>query len=686
LRATASKFLLPLGLLLAAAPAPGLTVLEIRVATSSDDAEESAVTGEVNLTSSDLELVRDGSADQWVGLRFPGPAIPAAATITSAWIQFEADATRSEETSLTLRADRSQASPTFTAAAADVSRRPATSAAVAWAPPAWTLVGEAGPGQRTPDLAALVQERVDALDWQAGDALSFLVSGSGRRTARSFDGLATGAPLLHVEFEPPANFRPVLAIASPLEGTTAFPGTPLAFSASASDAESGDVSASLVWSSNLDGVLGVGSSFSRSDLSIGSHLLTVSAADGHGGTAARTRRLTVFAPGPEVLAAGDIGSCTSDGDEATGALLETLAGTLLGLGDYAYPSASPGDFADCFTPSWGPHRTRILPVAGNHEYAQPGAAPYFAYFGPAAGDPSRPWRSFDLAGWHVVALDSNCGRVGGCDADSPQGRWLEADLAANSKPCTLAYFHEPRFSSGILGVEDDVLPFWQILYAHGADVILNGHDHAYERFARMSPAGLAEPERGIRSFISGSGGTGLHGAEEAEPNSEVRDETTYGVLRLVLEPTRYAWEFVGAGPGTFTDAGSEECVYGAPEVTITSPAADAVLPSGASVTLAATASDLEQGSLAERLVWTSSRDGALGSGASLTRVLSGGGHVLTARVTDETGLVGSAKVSITVSFPAGTGCGLGPELVGVLAGLLALRRAQASRGTPKRSR
>jgi hypothetical protein len=672
----------------ALSPALAGTILETRIAAPGDDAEEAAATGKVNLTSGDLELVRDGSTDQVVGIRFPGQTIPADAVIRDAWVQFTADGVRSEATSVTLRIDRSQASPEFSTSPGNVSLRPRTSASVAWTLPPWTLAGEAGPAQRTPSLVAIVQERVGAIDWQPGDALTFIITGSGRRTAQAFDGQPLGAPLLHVEFDPPANYNPVLSIASPLEGTTTFPASALQFTASATDVESNDVSASILWTSSLDGILGMGSSFSRSDLTVGTHTLTVSASDGQGGFSSRTRRLTVYPRDNQILAAGDIGSCTSAGDEATGALLETLPGTILGLGDFAYPGTSATDFATCFDPSWGPHKARIIPVAGNHEYSLPGAAPYFAYFGAAAGTPGAPWRSFDLAGWHVVALDSNCGRVGGCGAGSPQALWLEADLAANSKPCTLAYFHHPRFSSGIVGVDDSLLTFWQILYDHGVDVILTGHDHAYERLARMSPSGVAEPERGIRSFVAGSGGTSLHGADEAEPNSEVRDETTFGVLRLSLQPTSYSWEFLGAGPGTFTETGSEECIYGAPAVTITSPANGATFPSGASVTLSGSVADLEQSSLAASLVWTSSRDGELGSGASLSRVLSGGFHVLTASVTDETGLAGSAQISVTVSQPAGggAGCGIGPELGPGLAALLwasARRRQRAvSRATP----
>ena len=674
------------------ASAAGAATLETRVTASNGDAEENAATGLVNITSSDLELVRDGANNQVVGIHFPNQAIPGGATITAAWVQFQADAAGSEATALAVQGDLTQESPAFTTAPTNISARPRTSAFVDWTPAAWSA-GAQGLAQRTPSLISIVQERVNAGDWVEGNALTLIITGTGRRNAVSWNGDAAAAPLLHVEFEPPSNLLPVLSIASPLAGTTALEGSTIAFSATAIDPESGDLSASISWTSDLDGMLAVGPSFSRSDLSVGVHELTVQVSDGEGGVTTRSRTLTIFAPSNELVTVGDIGDCTSNGDEATGALLETVGGTLLTLGDTAYEVGSAAEFANCFAPSWERHKSRIIAVAGNHEYGV-SAAPYFAYFGAAAGNPSAPWRSFDLAGWHVVLLDSNCGDVDGCDASSPQGQWLEADLSTNSKPCTLAAFHHPRFSSGVVGVDDDVLPFWQTLYAHGVDVIVAGHDHAYERFARLNPSGMADPSRGIRSFVSGAGGTGLHGADEAEPNSETRNEVAFGVLRLLLEPTSYSWEFLGAGPGVFTDTGSESCVFGAPVVTITSPVGGATFPNGVTVNLSASASDLEEGSLSTNLVWSSNQDGELGTGASLSLVLSAGKHTLVASVTDETGLIGSAQRTITVQVPPGAGCGIGPELPLVLAlwfgasRLQASRaaRLQASRATPKRSR
>ncbi|MEN8160426.1 MAG: Ig-like domain-containing protein, partial [Myxococcota bacterium] len=544
--------------------------------------------------------------------------------------------------------------------------------------------------QQTPSLATIVQERVNAIDWQPGDALSFLVSGpgGGGRSAAAFDGSPTGAPLLHVEFDPPANHHPEIAITSPLQGTTVFAGSSVSFAGTASDFESSDVTASLMWTSSLDGILGTGGSFSRSDLTVGAHTITVTATDGAGGFSSRTLRLTVFAAEDTLVAAGDIGTCTETGDEGTGALVETLAGTILGLGDYADPAGATADFDTCFDSAWGRHRARMQPVPGDVEYQQAGATPYFTYFGSAAGDPTKGYYSFDVGDWHIVALNSRCDEIGGCQDTSPMGLWLDADLLANEKACMLAYLHDPRFSSGEAGVDDTVFGLWQMLYDYGVDVILQGDDQAYERFARMGPTGVAEPLRGIRSFVVGTGGQGFQAAAESEPNSEVRDETTFGVLQLTLAPTSYSWEFLGAGPGSFTDSGSEDCVPGVPIVNITSPATGANFNFGANVTLSATATDLEEGDLSASTVWSSSKDGPLGTGATIeVNSLSTGSHKLFARVTDATGLLGDHQVSVNINAPSGGGggCGIGPELapgLGLLALLRARRRSAGRRRSP----
>jgi hypothetical protein len=680
-------------MLLVAGGAPAGTIVEAQVAASVDDAEEDAATGSVTLEETDLELVQDGAATQWVGLRFPDQAIPADATIVDAWIQFEASDTSSTATSLSFRVDRSQDSPLFTPAPGNLSSRPLTGSAVAWSPPAWPTLGEAGPAQQTPSLAAIVQERVNAIDWQPGDALSFLVRGPGGgvRTAAAFDGSPTGAPLLHVEFDPPANHHPEIAIASPLQGTTVFAGTSVSFTGTATDVESADVTSSLMWTSSLDGILGTGGSFARSDLTVGAHTIAVTATDGAGGFSSRTLRLTVFAAEDKLVAVGDIGTCAGTGDDATGVLVESLAGTILGLGDHADPAGATADFDTCFDPAWGRHRDRMRPVPGEDEYLAAGATPYFTYFGSAAGDPTKGYYSFDVGDWHIVALNSRCAEIGGCEDTSPMGQWLDADLLANEKVCMLVYLHDPRYSSGEVGVDETVFGLWQMLYDYGVDVILQGDDQAYERFARMGPTGVADPLRGIRSFVVGTGGQGSQAAVESEPNSEVRDETTFGVLQLTLAPTSYSWEFVGAGPGSFTDSGTEDCVPGVPIVNITSPPSGSNFNFGANITFSATATDLEEGDLSASTVWSSSKDGPLGTGATLeVNDLSTGSHKVFARVTDATGLLGDHQVSVNIGAPSGGGggCGIGPELapgLALLAGLRA-RRRRASLGERKRTR
>ena len=217
------------------------------------------------------------------------------------------------------------------------------------------------------------------------------------------------------------------------------------------------------------------------------------------------------------------------------------------------------EFTACYDPTWGRHKARTRPSPGNHEYHTPEAAGFFEYFGAAAGNPGQGWYSYELGGWHVVVLNSECSAVGGCDPGSPQGVWLAADLAASNAPCLLAYWHKPLFSSGVHGPNSFMKPLWEALYAAGADVILNGHDHIYERFGRQDPNGQADPVAGIRQFTVGTGGAGLTSVVAVQPNSEVRNDTDFGVLKLDLQPGRYDWQFVPIAGNDFTDNGSGSC-------------------------------------------------------------------------------------------------------------------------------
>jgi len=264
-----------------------------------------------------------------------------------------------------------------------------------------------------------------------------------------------------------------------------------------------------------------------------------------------------------LVGAGDISSCSNNGDEATASLLDGIPGTVFTTGDNVYEVGSSTEFANCYSPTWGRHKGRTRPVVGNHEYGTAGAAGYYGYFGAAAGDPAKGYYSYDLGAWHIIVLNSNCGSVGGCAAGSAQEKWLRADLAAHPNVCTAAMWHHPRFNSGAQhGSSTSSQAFWQALYDYGADVVLAGHEHTYERFAPQNAAGNADALRGIREFVVGTGGKSHYGFGTPLPNSEVRNGDTYGVLKLTLNATSYAWQFVPVAGQTFTDSGSASCVGG----------------------------------------------------------------------------------------------------------------------------
>ena len=265
---------------------------------------------------------------------------------------------------------------------------------------------------------------------------------------------------------------------------------------------------------------------------------------------------------PVVVAAGDITSCGTESDDATAELVGDIDGTVLTLGDNTYPDGSAEDFDECYDPAWGRFKDRTRPSPGNHEYSTGAAEGYFDYFGDAAGDPNEGYYSYDLGGWHLVALNSNCGEGEiRCGPGSLQGRWLKEDLDANGEEaCTLAYFHHPLFTSGSYrpGVAR-VERLWETLDAAGVDVVLNGHDHNYQRFAPQDPGGKADPEGGIRQFVVGTGGRSLYEISDPIANTEVHNDDSYGVLKLTLHPNKYEWEFIPVEGETFSDSGGGLC-------------------------------------------------------------------------------------------------------------------------------
>lgn len=258
--------------------------------------------------------------------------------------------------------------------------------------------------------------------------------------------------------------------------------------------------------------------------------------------------------GAVLVGAGNIARCDMSIDEATARLLDLIPGTVFTAGDNTYASGTLSDLSSCFGPSWGRHKARIRPAAGDREYSASSASGYYSYFGAAAGPAGKGYYSYDLGDWHVVVLNSSISMSAG----SPQEQWLRADLAASAKPCTIAYWHYPRFSSYSTHTRAAIKPLWDALYAAGADVVVNGHYRFYERFAPQTPTGQADP-RGIRQFIVGTGGTGQNPFDTVMPNSEVRKTGVFGVLKLTLNSGSYTWEFVPVAGQTFRDSGSGTC-------------------------------------------------------------------------------------------------------------------------------
>jgi hypothetical protein len=266
---------------------------------------------------------------------------------------------------------------------------------------------------------------------------------------------------------------------------------------------------------------------------------------------------TVVGPTPDqsavLVGAGDIGLCGSDGAAATGRLLDAIPGTVVALGDIAYPSGTAGQFRACYDPVWGRHKHRTRPAPGNHEYESPFAQPYFDYFGENAGLTGLGYYSFTAGPWFVLSLNSNVpsGRT------SEQGLWVRSELQAQGTRCTLAYFHYPLISSGPNGDTPAMAELWSLLYEFGVDVVLVAHEHLYERMAPISPAGDLDVARGIRQFTVGTGGSQLSSPVRTHPRSE-RIISGHGVLRLTLNRDAYEWAFIGVN-GVLADTGVGAC-------------------------------------------------------------------------------------------------------------------------------
>jgi hypothetical protein len=338
-----------------------------------------------------------------------------------------------------------------------------------------------------------------------------------------------------------------------------------------------------------------------------------------------------------LVGAGDIADCGETSDEATATLLDNISGTVFTAGDNAYPDGSATDFTNCYEPSWGRHKARTRPSPGNHDYHISGASDYFAYYGASAGPAGRGYYSYDIGDWHVISLNSNVDRT----TNSPQVTWLRDDLAASTKQCTIAYWHHARFSSGTQhGSNTSMQPIWQALYEAGAEIVVSGHEHNYERFAPQDPTGVADAATGIREFVVGTGGASHYNTFAPIANSEVRNGTTWGVLKLTLDAGTYSWQFIPIAGQTFTDAGSGTC-HGPPGGGGVSPSQSTIAASPATIVAGG----------APSTITVTARD-ALGnpiSGATVVLSATGSGNTLTqpAATTNASG-VATGSLSSTV--------------------------------------
>jgi hypothetical protein len=268
-----------------------------------------------------------------------------------------------------------------------------------------------------------------------------------------------------------------------------------------------------------------------------------------------------------LVGAGDIASCRDlSGAEATAKLIEKIPGEVFAVGDLAYEKGTAAEFADCYDKTWGRFKSRTHPAPGNHEfYGSKDGSPYFRYWGARAGLPEKGYYSFDLGVWHVIALNTNCAApgLGGCGAGSPQDLWLQQDLAAHANSCVVAFGHHALYSSGILkkhAIHPELRQLWQDLYRAHADLVLNGHEHSYERFAPQDPDANLDRENGIREIVVGTGGRSNDPLGFPIANSEVRNATSFGVLKLTLWPGKYSWEFVPVdAKNGFHDSGRGTC-------------------------------------------------------------------------------------------------------------------------------
>ena len=398
----------------------------------------------------------------------------------------------------------------------------------------------------------------------------------------------------------------------------------------------------------------------------GSYVIRVSVTDKDGGTGSATKSITATAP--VLLAAGDIADCDRTGDDQTATLLDGQVGVVAALGDNAYIDGTIDQYMNCYEPTWGRHKARTHPTSGNHDYNTPNATGYYQYFGAAAGDPTKGYYSYTVGTWYIIVLNSQIAMYVG----SPQEVWLRQELQTHTNQCVLAYWHYPRWTTILNRTTlDAVKPLWDALYEYGADVILNGHDHAYQRWLPQTPDGAVDNTYGIPEFAVGTGGgEGLYQLGPNAPNTAVRNNTTFGIIKFTLRNGAYDWQFIPVAGQTFTDAGTASC-HTPPTSTNLAPNAN---PGGPytgenAVTFNGSGSNDPDNNLPLTYAWDFG-DGATGTGVGPSHSYTADGvYTVTLRVTDNKGkLSAPATTTATIAnvapvVDAGTDVGTGPGQV-----------------------
>jgi uncharacterized protein YjdB len=345
---------------------------------------------------------------------------------------------------------------------------------------------------------------------------------------------------------------PVASVAVSPSSATIGVGATQQLSATPKDAGGNSLTGRTVtWSSDNTAAATVSSSGLVGGVAAGSATITATC-EGKSGTCAITVSATTTTY--VLVGAGDI-AVGGGAQDQTAALINTIPGTVFAAGDNAYEDGTLSQYQAYYDPTWGQFKSRTRPCPGNHEYHTANAAGYFGYFGALAGPSGQGYYSYDLGDWHIISLDSEIPMSAG----SAQEVWLKADLAASSSQCTIAYWHRPRYNSGdIHGDQSDTQPLWKDLSDAGAEIVICGHEHVYERYEPMDVNGNASPT-GIREFVVGTGGANLYSITTPSPHLQAWDTSTYGVLKLTLGAGTYSWEFIPIAGQTYTDSGSGVC-------------------------------------------------------------------------------------------------------------------------------